>query len=184
MFHALSHSRTAWLAIGLIAGLVLGGLWPDTPLHAVATDRNETFAMASVPLDADVEAVFFLDFLTGNLRGRVLNRVGAFTIFYEHNVMQDLQIAAGKNPRFLMVTGTANLQRRGGSMQLGQSVLYVGEVTTGNVAAYAIPWNNAARNAARPIQQNVVPLDMTKFRVAAGAAGAPAAPAGVVPRGQ
>ncbi len=37
MFQTLKYSRTTWLVIGLIAGLVIGGFWPDSPLHAVAT---------------------------------------------------------------------------------------------------------------------------------------------------
>ena len=62
-----------WLVavgIGLVAGLVLSGFWPHTPLYAVATDRIETFAMATGPVDDEVEAVYFLDFLTGDLAGR------------------------------------------------------------------------------------------------------------------
>ena len=47
-------------------GLVLTGFLPDTPLHAVSTDRTDTFAMATGPVDSEVEAVYFLDFLTGD----------------------------------------------------------------------------------------------------------------------
>ena len=184
MFHTLKHSRSAWLAIGLIAGLFVGGFWPQSPLHAVATDRNDTFAMATGLLDDEVEAVFFLDFLTGDLRATVLNRLGQFNIFYEYNVMQDLQIAPGKNPRFLMTTGVADLQRRGGSMQFGRSVVYVAEVTTGNVAAYAVPWSTALRTSNRPMRTPLQPLNVTKFRAAAGGGAGPAAPVGTVPRGR
>ena len=169
MFHALKHSRTAWLLIGLIAGLILGGFWPDTPLHAVATDRNETFAIATGPLDEDVEALFFLDFLTGNLRAVVLNKLGVFNAFFDYNVLKDLGVTPAKNPRFLMVTGVANLQRAGAAMQPSRSIIYVAEVTTGNVAAYAVPWNVAMRTRNMPIRQPLIPLDVTKFRAATGA---------------
>ncbi len=184
MFQTLKYSRTTWLVIGLIAGLVIGGFWPDSPLHAVATDRNDTFAMATGPLDDDIEAVFFLDFLTGDLRVAVLNRMGAFTIFYEHNVMQDLQVNPAKKPRFLMTTGMATLQRRGAAMQMGRSVVYVAEVTTGNVAAYGVPWSNAARNGNRPMRNPLQPLDATKFRAAAGPAAGGTIPARGVPNQQ
>ena len=69
------HARLAWLGFGLVAGLLLAWFWPNTPLRAVATDRCDTFAMATVPLDDTVEAVCFLDFLTGNLRGAALSKL-------------------------------------------------------------------------------------------------------------
>ena len=177
MFHTLKYSRVAWLAIGLVAGLVIAGLiggvpWPDRPLHAVATDRNDTFAMATGPLDQDVEAVFFLDFLTGDLRAAVPNRNGVFSIYYDYNVMKDLEVAPGRKPRFLMTTGGANLQRRGATGQLGNTIVYVAEVTTGNVAAYGVPWNPSARSSNRTIRLALQPLDATKFRAAAAVAGA------------
>ena len=71
------QSWPVWLAIGLLVGFVIGGLWPDTPLHAVATDRTENFAMATGFVDDGVEAIYFLDFLTGTLRAAVLSNQGA-----------------------------------------------------------------------------------------------------------
>ena len=42
------------LMLGLVGGVVgalaVAGYWPHTPLHAVATDRYDTFAMATGPL--------------------------------------------------------------------------------------------------------------------------------------
>ncbi len=51
----------------LLIGIVLGGFLPHIPLHAVATDRGETYIIATGLLDTDVEAVYFLDCLTGDL---------------------------------------------------------------------------------------------------------------------
>ena len=62
------------MGMGLALGLVLSGLWPHTPLHAVSTDRGETYAIATGPVDNEVEAVYFLDFLTGDLGAIVLGR--------------------------------------------------------------------------------------------------------------
>ncbi len=56
------HARLTWIALGLAGGLALAAFWPSTPLHAVATDRSESFAMATGYLDDDV-------------RGRLLPRL-------------------------------------------------------------------------------------------------------------
>ena len=114
-----------------------------TKLHGVATDRYENFAIATGPLDGEVEAVYFLDFLTGDLKAAVLNiNNGKFNAFFSYNILQDLGVDAAKNPRYLMVTGVADLRRIGGSnVQPSASVVYVAELTTGRIAAYAVPWN-------------------------------------------
>ena len=168
MFRSACNSRFAWLAIGLIGGAVLSGFAPRTPIHAVATDRIDTFAIATGPVDSEFEAVYFLDFLTGDLRATVLGKnAGAFTAFFNYNVLQDLGVDPTKNPRFLMVTGLANLRRPAGRPQLSASMVYVAEVTTGNVAAYAIPWSPAMHAANQPMMQQLVPIAVTKFRPAA-----------------
>ena len=69
--HRVLPSRSESACCG---GLVLSGLWPQTPLHATATDRSDTFAIATGAVDDDTEAVYFLDFLTGDLRAVVLGR--------------------------------------------------------------------------------------------------------------
>ena len=76
-----------WLAIGLVVGLMIGGIWPDTPLHAVATDGTENFALATGFVDDGAEAVYLLDFLTGTLRAAVLsNQSRGFQAYYGANV--------------------------------------------------------------------------------------------------
>jgi len=162
----------SWLAVGLalgtLAGLLLGLVWPSPALHGVATDRYENFAIATGPLDGEVEAVYFLDFLTGDLKAAVLNiNNGKFTAFFTYNILQDLGVDPAKNPRFLMVTGVADLRRIGGSnVQPSASVVYVAELTTGRVAAYAVPWNPALHKQGAAFQAQLVPLDVTQFRTA------------------
>lgn len=169
MFRRSLSNRFAWLAVGLVVGFVLSGLLPRAPIHAVATDRIDTFAIATGPVDSEFEAVYFLDFLTGDLRATVLGKnAGAFTAYFNYNVLQDLGVDPTKNPKFLMVTGMASLRRGGSRMQPSVSLVYVAEVTTGNVAAYAIPWSPTMHAANQPIMQPLVPVAVTKFRPAAG----------------
>ena len=169
MWHWLSGGKFIYLGIGLIGGLVVGGFWPHTPLHAVATDRSETFAIATGPVDEEVEAIYFLDFLTGDLSAVVLNRpLNGFTAYYRYNVLNDLRIDPSKNPRYMMVTGMTF--PRAGSSRLRPSLaaVYVAEITSGWVAAYAIPWSKSARAAGQVMGPSpLVPLAKARFRAAA-----------------
>ena len=176
MFHRFNHGRLVWLAIGVGIGVAGGlGLWPEQPIHAVATDRYETYGMATGPVDEDFEAVYFIDFLTGDLRAVVLGRQGGqFTAFYAYNVLNDLGVDPSKNPRFLMCTGLANVRRGTGRARPSIAVLYVAEITTGQVAAYAIPWSKGDHAAGQMIgPMPLIPVAKTRFR-AAPAGGAPA----------
>jgi len=169
MLQRFYRSKLAWLGVGLIGGLILGGLWPHTPLHAVASDRSQSFAIASGPVDEEVEAVYFLDFLTGDLNAVVLNRqLNGFTGFYRYNVLNDLEIDPSKNPQYMMVTGMTSPRGTTGRMRPSLASVYVAEVTGGWVAAYAIPWSKSARAAGQNMGvAALVPLAKTRFRAAA-----------------
>jgi hypothetical protein len=180
------YSRSRWLVgvmVGLAVGLALSGLWPQTPLYAVATDRVETFAIATGPVDNEVEAVYFLDLLTGDLRAVVLGKQpGTWTGFFQANVAADLGLAAGQsqNMKLMMVTGMCSLRRGGGTrLQPSIAMCYVAEVTSGKVAAYAIPWSPSMYAAGQPQSWDMKLAGVTRFRQAigntpAGKGGAPA----------
>jgi hypothetical protein len=167
MWRGLNQSRVFWLTIGLAAGLALSGFWPQTPLHAVATDRYDTFAIATGPVNEEVEAIFVLDFLTGDLRAAVMSpQRNQFTCFYEYNILQDLKVDPTKNPKFLMVTGIASLRRGTAAMQLGNSLVYVAETTSGVVAVYGIPWSRQAGYSGQPVKTALVRVAVAPFRKA------------------
>ncbi len=149
--------------------MLVGGYWPPNAVHGVATDRYENFAIATGPLDNEVEAVYFLDFLTGDLKAAVLNiNTATFTSFYTHNILQDMGVDPAKNPRYLMVTGVADLRRVAGSnVRPGASVVYIAELTTGKIAAYAVPWSPDLHKRGTPFQGQLMPLDVTQFRTTA-----------------
>jgi hypothetical protein len=153
------------IGLGAIIGLLLGGAWPQTPLHASASDRVDSFAMASGLVDEDVEAVYFLDFLTGDLNAVVMGKQsGHFTGYFKANVIADMGIDNAKNPRFMMITGTVDLRRAGTRMQYSRAAVYVAEVTTGKVAAYAVPWNSGLSLGGQGGVQPLVPIATTRFR--------------------
>ena len=158
---------TVGLAVGLAIGLIAGGIWPHTPLHATATDRLDTLAIATGAVDEDVEGVYFLDLLTGDLRALVMGKqAGQFCGFFTINVAEHLGIDPAKNPRYVMATGLVNLRHSGsgGRMQPSRAVVYVAEITTGKVGAYAIPWNSAIGAAGQKIVQKLVPVAVDQFR--------------------
>ena len=173
------------LGIGMAGGLILGGLWPHTPLYAVASDRVDTFAMATGPLDNDVEAVYFLDFLTGDLTAVVLGKQpNTWTGYFHTNVSEDLAVDSQRNPKFMMVTGVVSLRRGGGSRQQPSSAMcYVAEVTSGRVAAYAVPWSPSMYAAGQLQNGPLVKVGATRFRQVAGEGPAPV-PAPAQPGGR
>lgn len=167
------------VGIGIGLGVVIGGLLPGTPVRAVATDRAENYAIATGWVDEGVEALYFLDFLTGTLRAAVpSNQTRDFRARFETNVLADLQkvidlqnanlaqvnaqraragqpplppLQVPQNPRFLMVTGNLDI-RRGAAARTRPSAaaVYVAELNTGIVLAYVVPWNQSAHAANQP----------------------------------
>ncbi|MEM6329491.1 MAG: hypothetical protein AAF790_04490 [Planctomycetota bacterium] len=161
-----SHTIALGLAaaLGVSVGMQLGGgdRGADGPggaegfgvppqLIDAATAQNfENFAVATGPVDGDIEAFYFLDFLTGSLKAVAINtRTGVFGSRYEYNIAADFDSAGAKNPKFLMVTGTARIPRGRGNTQIASSVVYITEATTGKMAAYIMPWNSSMQAAGK-----------------------------------
>jgi hypothetical protein len=143
--------KLVWMAAGLVVGFVLGGFVGHSPLHAVATDRQENFAIATCPVNEDQEAVVFLDFLTGDLKATLFNTIQAeptVGVIYSKNILADMAIDATKNPKFLMVTGRLQLRPQS-QLQFGASVIYVAEVNSGKVGVFAMPYSLAALQKAQ-----------------------------------
>ncbi len=67
-FHVKKSKRATLLCGGVVLGIALSQLLPLAPLHAVATDRQDTLAIATGEVEPGIEAVFMLDFLSGDLR--------------------------------------------------------------------------------------------------------------------
>src|SRR6185436_21109169 len=101
----LFRSRPAYVGLGLVLGLVIGlnleGLWPSVPLHASGTHGIDKFAIATGLVDNSVEALYFLDFLTGDMRAAVINpKNGKFNAFFTRNIAADFG-GAGRSSGYL-----------------------------------------------------------------------------------
>jgi hypothetical protein len=137
-------------------------------LHAMTAHGSERKTLVTVPLDAGIEAVVSLDHITGELTGYVLDRFsGNFFVQYRYNVANDFPLRPGKKPRFLMVAGLADFQQFTSNERVGDGVVYVAEEGSGQVVAYAMPWNRQFRTStAGPQQLQFIPLDRAKTRFA------------------
>jgi hypothetical protein len=166
----LFKTRPASLATGVVLGLILGlniqGIWPSVPLHASATHGLDNFAIATGLVDNGVEALYFLDYLTGDMRAAVLNpKTGRFNSFFTRNIAADFG-GVGRNSGYLMVTGSADMPRGMAAFQYARSIVYVANASTGAVAAYTIPWNSSLQAAGKPQGGEFQPLDVAQFRTA------------------
>jgi hypothetical protein len=165
MWQSLEQRRGTWLTIGLVVGLAVGAMMPHTPSYASATDRGETFAICTGAVDDDLEAIYFLDFLTGDLRAITISlRTSQFVGYYEYNVAGDLAVDAGKTPRYAMVTGYARLRNVATQLRPSYGLIYVAEGSSGMVAAYALPWNGNLAQSVKPYSEQLVRLDVKPMR--------------------
>lgn len=159
------------LLVGFIAGGLLRGRFDtgptfEVPVFASATQGHDNFVIATGLVDDGVEALFFLDFLTGDLKATVVNeRNRGFNAFFEYNIADDFNLSAVRNPKYLMVTGIArNLNTPGVGGQVGDTVLYVVEATTGQLVAYVLPWNSGFQSAGKTQRGTFIPLARTELR--------------------
>lgn len=139
---------------------------PATAVEATATQAHDNFVIATGFVDEGLEALYFLDFMTGELKAVVINeRGGGFAAMYRRNIMQDFGPQTVANAKYLMVTGRANnLQRVGAKGRIGENVLYVVEATSGKIVAYGIPWTPTLAAAGKPQRGTFLPLAMGTLR--------------------
>jgi hypothetical protein len=166
MTPSYNSKRWGWIVCGIAIGGLLSFCLPAQPLHAVATSGQDGFLLATGPIDNNIEGVYFLDGLTGELQGAAINvNNGLFTTFFKTNVVRDLQLGQAKNPKFLMVTGGLALRGKN-VIQPGLSAIYVVELNSGVLGAYAVPWAGGRSNVAGAAPQylSFQLLDKAKMR--------------------
>ena len=147
MRSTIESNRVAWLAGGLIAGLAIAYVCPHEPAHAATADRDSQFMMVTCPVGNaaagildPMDGVFILDFLTGQLKGAVLNRQNRqFAAFYVRDLAKDFGVAGDADPHYCIVSGYSQMNAQQGP-SFASGVLFIGELTSGKVAAYAFPW--------------------------------------------
>jgi hypothetical protein len=149
-----NDQRAWWLLVGVALGVGLSYLWPMETVQAVATDREERFAICTTDTGlGQPESVFVLDFLTGRLTGATLNaQTAQFTMFYFRIITPDFLTDASAKPKFVMIPGRADLTS-GRGVTTASGVIYIAELNSGKVVAYRFP----ARVSQKPLPPQ--PLD-------------------------
>lgn len=154
-------------AVFLLAFCAIPMVWrgPDAALAMTAqgTDRK---TIATTPLDGGMEAVITLDHVTCEMTGYVLDRFsGKFFIQYRRNIAQDFPLRRDRDSRFLIAAGQADFRQFSGNERIADGVIYVAEEGSGQVVAYALPWNTQFRSSsAAPQRRAFIPLDFAKTR--------------------
>lgn len=142
---------------------------PAGEVNATATHGIEKFAIATGMLDDQTEAIFFLDYLTAELKGAAISRqTSKFSSLYRRKILQDFNTGEDaesfKNPRFMMVTGLAQVQQRGGRSRVGRALIYVVEVNSGKAVAYAVPDARSSRVTGSATPSDLIKVDTLSLR--------------------
>lgn len=166
MLKVLTNSSNRLFATGLVLGLLVSlgatfgalGAWGyfaadrvramEEQLHALATHGGDSLAIATGLIDEGVEGMFILDYITGDLTCQVLNpRTGTLGGLFRQNVVTDLGVEQGKQPKYLLVTGGLEIRQNISNIRPARSIVYVADSNTGRYVAYMLPWNQQLANA-------------------------------------
>ena len=136
--------------LGSAVGAYVGGANSSTTvdleplqLHAASAARGKSISLATGWIDDSVEGLYILDHMTGNLQCWVLSpKTGKVSGIYRANVNIGLEADRAGEKDYVMSTGSFAFT--GGSSGINtpaNSVVYVAEGNSGNVAAYGLRFN-------------------------------------------
>ncbi|MHC2069039.1 hypothetical protein ACYFX5_16335 [Bremerella sp. T1] len=158
---AVGSAMTAFAIVGMTVGLQFrSDNAVEIPVNATASTWSETMCAATGRVDEEMEGLFTLDALTGDLQCSVLNgRTTKFGGLFRTNVLQDIGADASKKPSFMILTGFASFPGQGGNTRPGDCVVYVIDSTTGRFAVYGVPWQRSVAARGAPQQGALILLD-------------------------
>ena len=140
-YFGVSQSRQAKLA-SLFESTTFAGSSLST-LDSAA--RGKSLSLATGRVENNIEALYGLDHLTGNLFCWILNpSSGEIAAEYQFNVKQALGVAAGEAD-YVLTTGFMDFSiQKTGSVRTAQSVAYIGEGNSGKVVGILLWYDRQA----------------------------------------
>ena len=139
---------TALLVIGVVLGAQIAtrnDSQSPMKLMAETSARGKNVSMATGLVDQDMEGLFILDHLNGNLQCWVINlRNNEIGGIFRTNIFDALPaLKQGADLDFVLTTGFVNFQNRGNQVP-ARSIAYVAEGKSGGVAGFSFQFNKAA----------------------------------------
>ncbi len=146
MHTRISDSRGVWLVAGVIIGLGVTWFWPHEAIRADQADRADKFGICSVPCTQAIAGLPSTEAI--------------FTQMFYRDVADDLRLneKGAAQPVYAFVGGQGQFAGQGQTW--GGSLIYVAEMTTGTLVAYAYPFSQ--NNAGVP--QQMMPVGKAQFR--------------------
>ena len=105
--------------------------------------------------------------IKGAAAAAVAGKCHADSVIVRDGIAADLQIEAGKKPRYLMVTGHMRAARRPTKTGFAECAVYVVEANSGKFAAYTVPWLDTMFRSGRVQMGELVLLGVGSVRTAA-----------------
>ena len=120
------------------------------PVFATASSESDGVVVSTGTYGGNVEAMYYLDSQSCRLSAALVSRsVPEFQKSFTRNLKTDLAEAAEQlhlsvptTPKFLMVTGEADVRNVGAVANMSRALVYVAEINTGIVFVYALPGTN------------------------------------------
>ena len=157
---AVGSAMTAFAIVGMMAGTSWERPTLHIPVSASTAAASETMCAATGRIDEEMEGLFTLDSLTGDLQCAVMNSQSMkFGGLFRTNVLNDLGIDATKKPSYMLLTGNANFRVSSGNSRPMDCVCYVIDTSTGRFAAYSFGWTRAVSQRGAGQQGPLVLLD-------------------------
>ena len=120
------------------------------PVFATASSESDGVVISTGVYGGNVEAMYYLDSQSCRLSAALVSRsTPEFQKSFTRNLKTDLAEAAEQlhvsvpsAPKFLMVTGEADVRNVGAVANMSRALVYVAEINTGIVFVYALPGTN------------------------------------------
>ena len=115
--------------------------------ESAASGKSLCMATGMVDTEDNVEGLFVLDRLSGNLQCWVMSsQTGGLAAIYTARPADDMGLEKGGDVDYVMTTGRMNFQRAGraGNLLPAGCICYVGDGNSGNVVGYSLRFNRQA----------------------------------------